>query len=138
MELEKFNMVKFANDLLKGGGMPEIGDLKTVSYEYQQRECCVCGEPAMHRMTFLYENPRRNPASSGYGKDDVSYCSDAEEFACEEHPDEVRANPPQGMIWCSGFHVKKNPDGSFINLGKVGYWFLKSETVTIAKESIEG
>jgi len=71
--------------------------------------CAECGEDSTRKITFLYENARNNPASSGYRGDDISWCSDAEEYACDEHKEQVRWNPPDNMKWCSEFDGKRYP-----------------------------
>ena len=84
-----------------------------------RRECEVCGELATWRHTFLLENCRSNPASSAYGRDDCSWCSDAEAFACDEHKDAVvRDSCPLGMGWCATFPYS-NFKGMFL------YWANK-------------
>ena len=71
-----------------------------------ERECAECGEPAQWKHTFLLIGSRKNPHSSAYGKDDCSWCSDEDIFACDEHKELLRKNPPQGMSWCSTFDRK--------------------------------
>ena len=92
----------------------EKGDIKIRKFICKQRECNICGEPATHCLTFLFDNARRNPASKGYGRDDISWCSDEEKYACEEHKDQIRRNPPEGMNWCSDFNER--------HLHRVLYW----------------
>lgn len=46
--------------------------------------CHNCGEVATRRFTWMLENYRGNPQSSGYGKDDCSWCHDRQAFACDE------------------------------------------------------
>lgn len=74
------------------------------------RECEICGNPASWRITFLDDGTcgaRKNPASSAYGKDDCSWCSDAELFACKKHQNEVRRICPNGFSWCATFPLSK-------------------------------
>lgn len=71
--------------------------------------CSECGEDATKRVSFLLENARTNPASSGYRGDDISWCSDHDEHACEEHVETVRRNPPEGMNWCGIYDGAKFP-----------------------------
>lgn len=85
------------------------GDRETVVRVRKRRSCVVCGEPADARVTYLFKNARINPASSAYGHDDCSRCSDAEEFACSKHEMEVRHNPPEGTSWCSSFPAEHFP-----------------------------
>lgn len=75
------------------------GTRRTIISEYTRHECEQCGEPATVRRTFLLDNARRNPASKGYGKDDISWCSDSEGFGCASHTPIC----PDGMSWCSDF-----------------------------------
>lgn len=71
------------------------GDTRTTIEVYCRHECEACGAPAEMRHSFLLPNPRRNPASSAYGKDDISWCSDGESFTCMTCP-EPRLD---GMEW---------------------------------------
>lgn len=80
------------------------GDTKVVIKTRCRRECASCGDPATKRHSYCYINGRRNPASSMYGRDDCSYCSDADAFACDDCEQEVRrACCPEGMDWGSTF-----------------------------------
>ncbi len=81
----------------------KLGDTIIIQKECVEKTCQECGEPATKRITFLYENSRRNPASAGYGKDDISWCSDDEAFSCIVHEKEIRNNPPRDMNDCSVF-----------------------------------
>jgi hypothetical protein len=81
--------------------LPGEGEIKTTTRRHVRRTCCVCGEPAHYKKTFLYENYRSNPASSAYRHDDCSYCEDACAFVCREH---LRADvKPERMEECSTF-----------------------------------
>lgn len=64
--------------------LPGEGEIKTETRERKRVECDECGEPAHFRHNYLLLNPRSNPASSGYGRDDISWCSDASRYTCEE------------------------------------------------------
>ena len=66
-------------------------------------ECDYCGELATRKQTYLLLNARSNPASSAFGKDDISRCSDAEEMLCGVHNGE----PPSGHSVCSIFKVER-------------------------------
>lgn len=77
--------------------------------EYRRAECEICGEPADYRLTFLLEGSRSNPASSAYGRDDCSRCSDQDVFVCKEHEKETRWNPPAGMSWCGKYDGISHP-----------------------------
>ena len=85
------------------------GELETITRVRKRQECYECGQPAMYRITFLLENARINPASSGYGKDDISWCSDEDRYACEDCKDKVWRNPPRGYSWCSMFPLEQFP-----------------------------
>ncbi len=78
----------------------EEGDIEVVRRVYTRHECEVCGEPATKRHTYLLPNARSNRASSAYGRDDCTWCSDDEKFTCDEHPREPRN---EGYGWCSTF-----------------------------------
>ena len=72
--------------------------------ELVRRECDVCGEPATHRITYLVAvNCRSNPASAAFGRDNCSWCSDAESYACKEHVKQIERDAPHGMSWCTTF-----------------------------------
>jgi hypothetical protein len=79
-----------------------LEDRKFLIKRRYPRECVVCGEPATRRIAYLLRNARSNPASAGFGKDDISWCSDAEQFTCDEH-EKNRPPTPDGMEWCSTF-----------------------------------
>lgn len=81
--------------------LPGEGDTKTVVKKRLRQECEVCGEPAHFKHTFLFDNARRNPASSAYGKDDCTWCEDASKFVCVEHKNQ--RDPLVGYGWCSTF-----------------------------------
>lgn len=81
------------------------GDLKFVVKERIRRECDNCGEPATKRISYCYINGRRNPASSMYGRDDCTFCSDHEAFSCDACEREVtRVCCPDGMNWGGTFY----------------------------------
>ena len=80
------------------------GDIKFWKETCVSKECENCGETATKRITFLIEgNARSNPASSAYGRDDCSWCSDAEAFSCDKCAESTRRNPPRGFSWCATF-----------------------------------
>ena len=91
-------------DLLPGEGIT-----RTVTSIRTRHGCEVCGEPATRKLTYLLANCRTNPASNAYGRDNCSWCSDAEAFSCEEHQQELRQDPPPGMSWCSTFDGARLP-----------------------------
>ena len=85
-----------------------VGDIVVTRRQYKWHECQECGLPASFRITFLASgNCRGNPASSAYGRDDCSWCSDAESYACKKHERAVEANAPDGMSGCATFPLKR-------------------------------
>lgn len=84
-----------------------VGDIEVIKYRIRWRECAICGIPASFRITYLLDHCRSNPGSSAYGRDDCSWCSDAENFACRRHKQEVRRDSPRGMSECSTFPLTK-------------------------------
>lgn len=87
--------------------LPGEGDKKIVERTRVREECEQCGEPATKKHTYLLEgDARRNPASSAYGRDDCSWCSDYEAFTCND------CGQPRvdGYRWCSTFKV--TPDNT--------------------------
>lgn len=90
----------------------KVGDTETIRYRWDWHECQECGKPAAWQVGYLYENARRNPASSGYGKDDISWCSDEKAYACKIHRQKIERACPDGMEWCSSF-----PLNNFQHLG---------------------
>ena len=86
------------------------GETKTINYICAKRECELCEKPAEYKISYLLENARSNPASSGYRGDDISWCSDEVKYACAEHKDKVaHQEEPQGMTWASTFTGEKYP-----------------------------
>jgi len=82
----------------------KLGDTIIIQKECVEKGCQECGEPATKRITFLYEDSRRNPESAGYRKDDISWCSDDEAFSCDKHKDSVSKDQrPRDMEECSTF-----------------------------------
>jgi hypothetical protein len=85
--------------------IPGEGEAKLVERTRVRIECVGCGEPATRRHTYLLPNARGNPASSAYGKDDCSWCSDHEVFTCADcHGG--RAPTVEGYGWCSTFTLQ--------------------------------
>jgi hypothetical protein len=82
--------------------LPGEGDTKLVERTRVRIECEQCGEPATKKHTYLLPGARRNPASSAYGRDDCSWCSDHEAFTC----DDCRQPRPDGYEWCSTFSAR--------------------------------
>ena len=84
--------------------LPGEGSVKFTVKTRVRRECDNCGEPATKRLTYCYINGRRNPASSMYGRDDCTYCSDHDAYACGDCEREVqRVCCPDGMRWGATF-----------------------------------
>mgnify|MGYP000942105831 FL=1 len=79
--------------------LPGEGDTKTVTSIMERVGCDECGEPAVFKHTYLLKDARRNPASTAYGKDDCSWCSDAVSYTCREH----RRPAMDGHDWCATF-----------------------------------
>src|SRR5574342_451702 len=89
--------------------LPGEGDEILVVKRNVRRCCEECGEFATKRLTFLYENYRRNPASNAYGKDDCSWCYDEELWSCHVHEQKIINHPPEGTVWCSSFDGERFP-----------------------------
>ena len=87
----------------------EEGKIRVIVERCEQERCQVCGDPATKRISYLLLRARSNPASSAYGKDDCSWCSDAGAFACETHMRYVERDAPEGMEWCSTFEGERFP-----------------------------
>lgn len=82
------------------------GETKTVVRTRVRIECENCGEPADQRHSYLLPDARRNRQSSGYGKDDLVWCSDHERHTCKFCRDSIwggRAPQTDGYEWCSTF-----------------------------------
>jgi hypothetical protein len=81
--------------------LPGEGDVIVVRKERRRHECGNCGEPAHYKHSYLLPYARSNQASSAYGHDDCSWCSDHNEFTCKE------CKRPQvvGYSWCATFHA---------------------------------
>lgn len=99
------------------------GDIKVVIKRRVRRDCDNCGEPAMKEINYCYVNGRRNPASSMYGRDDCTYCSDAKAYACEACERQVqRVCCPDGMGWSSTFTCNDRNAHRFL------YWSERDAT----------
>lgn len=88
----------------------KVGQIETKSFKWYWRDCELCDRPASWRITFLDDGSngcRRNPSSSAYGKDDCSWCSDYELFACKKHRADIeRWEPKPNHNRCSSFPLK--------------------------------
>lgn len=90
-----------ASELLKGEG-----ETKVVVRRNERRDCDNCGEPATRLLTFLMPDARRNPASKAYGRDDCSWCSDYDAYACDAC---AATGVPEGYGSCATFPLKNFP-----------------------------
>jgi hypothetical protein len=94
--------------------------------KFQMEQCCIhCGEPAQEQLTFLLYNARKNPQSKGYGKDNISWCSDAEAFSCGDQACERTIKQEigeQDYEWCSTF--KRTPHFEHL------FWLWIEEDIT--------
>lgn len=116
------------SDHLAGGASCEVpeyvplkgeGNVTYIMRTMRRHECDVCGEAADFRLTYLLLGSRRNPASSAYGKDDCSWCSDAERFVCKDHQHPYPA--PDGHDWCGSFPFVNFPHlGLYAHDEKIG------------------
>ncbi len=91
------------------------GETKTIIKTRVRRECENCGEPATQRHTYLNDGTtgaRRNPASSAYGRDDCTWCSDYELYLCDSQgckQQNCEVDVPDKYHWCSTFKVDRFP-----------------------------
>lgn len=95
----------------------KVGDIIATRKQAHWHDCQVCGLPASYRITYLLARGRANPVSTAYGKDDCSWCSDAEAFACKRHEQDVKRDLPIGMNWCATFPLKKFRHMGFYYVG---------------------
>jgi len=96
--------------------LPGEGDVVTKTYKRVREQCAECGEPATVKHSFLSEDARRDPASSAFGRDDCSFCSDHDEFACDECKRVVeREWCPDGMRWSSTCYLSDKNARSFLD-----------------------
>lgn len=77
------------------------GDVKTVTSVRRRKTCEECGEVAVFKQTYLLNGTRRNPASSAYGRDDCSWCSDKDVYLCGS----CRIFAPEGYGECARFQA---------------------------------
>jgi hypothetical protein len=75
-------------------------ETKIVKKTRQRYQCSLCKNPADYKITYLYSNARANPRSRAYGRhDDISFCQDDEQFACEEHKEAMYKHPDDQNKW---------------------------------------
>lgn len=96
----------------------KVGEIRTTSEIARWHECEQCGMPARYKCTFLLEGARRNPNSKAYGKDDCSWCSDLDIYACEKHKNEIWRDH-DGYVICSCFPLK--------NFKHMGFYWEKKK-----------
>lgn len=104
--------------------LPGEGETKMIRQVQTRQTCEECGEPAYHRLTFLLVGARSNPASSAYGRDDCTWCSDHEMFSCREHETKIRRDTERERTytWCSSFPATDGFKHMFL------YWKTTKET----------
>ena len=90
-----------------------VGQIETIVRVAKWHECEECDWPARYRLTFLLSGVRGNPASSAYGRDDCSRCSDLDLYACGQHHRGLRDNPPSGYVWCAEITLKAHRSMGF-------------------------
>ena len=83
--------------------LPGEEEIQTITKKRVRRECDNCGEPAHYKYTFLLPNFRSNPASNAYGKDDCTWCSDAEQYSCRDPECQRAMSRLDGYSGCSIF-----------------------------------
>lgn len=80
--------------------LPGEGETKTITKTRYRVECEECGDPAHFKHSYLLAGDcRANPASSAYGRDDCTWCSDHEAFTCKT----CKMPTVDGYSWCSTF-----------------------------------
>ena len=89
------------------------GETKTFIKTRVRQECENCGEPATQKHTYLNDGPtgaRNNPASSAYGRDDCTWCSDYDLYLCDDCKRiSYEVNIPRYYHWCSTFKIERMP-----------------------------
>lgn len=109
------------------------GEVTFIRRTKVHRACWECAEPATVKHTFLLHGARSNPRSSAYGGDDVSWCSDAEAFACDGCAVKVQQAPPEGHSWCATFRLL-NEDGT---PGRFQHMFLEDKEQVITLDHLD-
>ncbi len=89
------------------------GETKTVIKTRVRQECENCREPATHKHTYLNDGltgARNNPASSAYGRDDCTWCSDYDIYTCDDcKQKDCEAGLPSYYHSCAIFKVERMP-----------------------------
>ena len=103
--------------------LPNEGDTIVSTETRLRRKCEICGEPSHYKQTFLLPNARSNPASNGYHKDDISWCSDTHMFLCKEHRNNGSLD---GYEVCSLFPASERFAHMFL------YWSKTEQKIELA------
>lgn len=85
----------------------KVGEIEIIKYRWNWRDCEKCDLPARYCLTYLLRDSRHNPSSSGYRKDDISWCADESLYACQKHERDVERETPDEMSFCSSFQLKR-------------------------------
>jgi hypothetical protein len=85
----------------------KVGQRHTVTFVTLWRECENCGKPAQFKVSYLLSGTRSNPHSKAYRKDDCSWCSDMDTFACKKHVYDFEHSPNEGYVYCSTFPLAR-------------------------------
>lgn len=90
-----------------------MSDVQIIHKRLADRACDYCSAPATYRNTYLNDGERgarHNPASSAFGRDDCTWCSDFDDYLCAKcHERDETDNVPDGFGWCSTFEKSKFP-----------------------------
>ncbi len=93
--------------------LKDEGETKTILKTRVRQECESCGEPATKKHTYLNDGPtgaRNNPASSAYGRDDCTWCSDFAIYTCNNcKKQELESNLPKYYHSCATFKIDGFP-----------------------------
>lgn len=97
----------------------ELGEIIIEKYIVKEHECEECGEPAQYKHTYLLRSARNNPRSNAFGRDDCTWCEDECRYACKEHSEQIRHDPPHDMSWCSTFARDRGFEHMFLYKSKL-------------------
>lgn len=126
------------------------GETKTILKTRVRRACDLCNKPATYRISFMLKNFRSNPASSGYHRDDCTWCSDEDRYSCDEHKKKVEQTYTfkldAGYQWGGTWSLARSPhmglywkeeelDIPSLITGKNAIWFEKKLGVKLGKET---